>query len=251
MWQYDLDLWPPTLKNNRHFLSSCRSNVPPCKILDKMVQYVSCLQCIPPRFIIWQYDLDLWPPTSINNRHPPHFMVINSTKLRDPGATVRPTRPRQTDGQTDVRAILIIRPVKVGRIKTKKSVLFHFPYLNDIADPMHKNSCPEVTIFFSFSLTLPCLSLHVPYTQFVCPVPYSKTEGVHEFKYNTRSVRVGVGGSRTHISLLCHQKVQHTKFGKKVWEESINGRRISKDPHTQNVRKWLWKLKPLTITLLL
>ena len=37
-WQYDLDLWPATLQNNRHFLSSCWSNVRNCKILKLMVR---------------------------------------------------------------------------------------------------------------------------------------------------------------------------------------------------------------------
>ena len=44
------------------------SNVPSFKILEQMIQSVSCLQCILSCFpTMWQYDLDLWPPTLKNN----------------------------------------------------------------------------------------------------------------------------------------------------------------------------------------
>ena len=88
-WSFRFSLYPAY--NVRSFdlqpWKTCWSIVPSCKILELMVQFVSCLQCILPRFpAMWQYDLDLWPPTLKNNSRLPLIMIINCTKFYDPEA---------------------------------------------------------------------------------------------------------------------------------------------------------------------
>ena len=85
MWQYKLELWPSTLKNEEH--------LPPIMVINCINLYVPGAYgsfCIPPSFpTMWQYDLDLWPPTLKNNRHLSLIMLINCTKLQDPGLMVQ------------------------------------------------------------------------------------------------------------------------------------------------------------------
>ena len=82
-WHYDLDLWPPTLKNNK--ASSSHHSNQLYQVVwswSITVRSVSRLQ----RFLnTWHYELDLWPTTLKNNRDLPLTMVINYTKLYDPG----------------------------------------------------------------------------------------------------------------------------------------------------------------------
>ena len=76
---FDQQLWKTIII----FLSSWWSIVPSCMIMELKVHSVSCLQYYP---TMWQYDLDRWPTTLKNNWHLPLNMVINCTKLYDPGA---------------------------------------------------------------------------------------------------------------------------------------------------------------------
>ena len=72
------------------FLLSWWSNVPSCKILELSGQFVSCLQRILSHFpTMWQYHLELCPPTLKNTRHLPLIMLINCTKLYDPALMVQ------------------------------------------------------------------------------------------------------------------------------------------------------------------
>ena len=67
-WYYDLRPW----KTIGVFLLSWWSIVPSCKILELMVQSVSCLQRILSRFhTMWQYNcnLDIWPLSFKTNKH--------------------------------------------------------------------------------------------------------------------------------------------------------------------------------------
>ena len=74
-------------KTIRIFLSSCWSIVPSCMIVEQMVQYVSSLKFILPRFpTMWKFNLDLWPTILNNKMRLPRIMVINCTELYDPGA---------------------------------------------------------------------------------------------------------------------------------------------------------------------
>ena len=68
MWQYDLDLWPPTLKNNRHFPFIMLNNW--TKLCDPGA-YESFWILPATVFTMWQYNLDLSSTTLKNYRHIP------------------------------------------------------------------------------------------------------------------------------------------------------------------------------------
>ena len=87
MWQYDLDLWLTTLKNNRHLPINAD---PLNRVLDLGTNGSVCiLHTMYPvrlsRFTMWQYDIDLCSPTLKNKRVLPLIMLMNCTKLYDPG----------------------------------------------------------------------------------------------------------------------------------------------------------------------
>ena len=74
-------------KSRGIFIFSCWSIVPSCKIMEVMVQSVSSLQCVLPRFpTMWQYNLDLWPTILKIDNLLSSIIVINCIKLFDPGA---------------------------------------------------------------------------------------------------------------------------------------------------------------------
>ena len=78
MCQYHLDLWP---WKTTVIIHSSWWSIASCKILEITLHSVSCLHHFP---TMWQEDL--WPLTSLKKRHIPLVMVINCTKLYDPGA---------------------------------------------------------------------------------------------------------------------------------------------------------------------
>ena len=111
MWQYDFDVWPPTLK--KHYASFLTMLIN-CSRLYVPGAYDSfCI--LPTTFPTkWQYYLDLWPATLQNNRHflSSRWSNVRSCKILK--LMVRPKRLEQIDGHTDGRRYIIIRPVKEG-----------------------------------------------------------------------------------------------------------------------------------------
>ena len=84
------DPWPSTIDI---FLSLYWSIVSSCKILELTLHSESCLQHFPTTMYVTKR---LWPLTLKNDRHLSLIMVINCTKLYDPGAygsfCILPTR---------------------------------------------------------------------------------------------------------------------------------------------------------------
>ena len=97
------------------FLSSWWSFVLSCTILQLTVHSVSCLQRFP---IMWRWDIGLWTLTlkKIGIFLWSCWWSVPSCKTLK--LTVWPTKPEQTEGQTDGRRKTIIRPFKDGRIRT-------------------------------------------------------------------------------------------------------------------------------------
>ena len=133
--QYDLDLWPPNLKNNRHI---------------PLIMVINCIKlydpggcgsfCILPTTFSYYVTIRPWPLTLENNRHIPLIMLIKCTSCKI--LELKATRPEQTDGQWDGRTYgrrhTIIRPVKNGRIKSsrKKIDTIFLEGSEDLADQL-------------------------------------------------------------------------------------------------------------------
>ena len=115
MWRYNLDLWPSTLKNDRHLPLFTVINC--TKLYDPGAN--GWFSILPTTFSYYvKYDRDLWLPTLKNNSR---FLLscwayVSICKMLE--LKVWSTRPRQTD----VR-YTIIRPVKNGRIKYNFTVI--------------------------------------------------------------------------------------------------------------------------------
>ena len=108
-----IQLWPLILKNQKHFSLIV---VIYCIMLYDPGAYG--LFCILSTTFCYYVTIRPWPltPTLKNNKHSHHV---------DQKRKVRPTRPGQTDGQTDGRCYTIIRPVKNRRIKKNKFAIWN------------------------------------------------------------------------------------------------------------------------------
>ena len=137
MWQYNLDLWPPTLINNKHLTLIKVIN---CTKLYDPGSYGSV--CISPTMFSY-LDLDLWPCLKINQSSHHADQMYHSERSWS-------TRPGQTDG----RRYSIIRPVKAGRIKKRNNpqCTGFVNYLYRGIQVVNSHNQQSVNIFYSLSL---------------------------------------------------------------------------------------------------
>ena len=116
MWQYELDLWPPNLKNNRHLSLIMLIN---CTMLWDPGTNGSV--CILPTTFSYYVTIRPWPWTSdlekqqasLSHRADQMYQVVRSW-------TIGSSYKARTDGQTDGRRHTIVRPVKDERKKMSK-----------------------------------------------------------------------------------------------------------------------------------
>ena len=119
MWQYDIELWPPTLKNDKHipliivtirpwppmlktmgiFLSSCWLNVPSCMILELMVQSESCYNVSRHVFLLLYVIIRPWPLTLKNNRHLSQVVRTGKSRPGNRGTEWRATLYHNQTGE--------------------------------------------------------------------------------------------------------------------------------------------------------